>query len=268
MEDAKITHRLMEHLAESKKNAGGGDWFAICLQGSQNYGIADEGSDVDSKLMVLPSLKDTVLNRKAVSTTHVMENDEHCDVKDVREYFKTFRKQNVNFVEVLFTDWHLFNPEYADLWLTLRERRDDIARYCPYRAAKCMKGMAYEKLNALDHEYPSRMEWIERYGYDPKQLSHIMRLEIMLNRYVNREPYARCLDMSDHPELLRVKRDGDGMTAAEALETAQETCKRISAVADAFCARVGLRTDESVDELLDGVLYEAVSRAFRRELSE
>ena len=72
--------------------------------------------------------------------------------------------------------------------------------------------------------------------------------------------------MSDHPELLRVKRDGDGMTAAEATETAQEACRRISSKADAFCEERGLRTDESVDALLDGILFEAVSRAFRKEL--
>ena len=232
MEDC-ATARLAEHLAESKENARG-DWFAICLQGSQNYGLSDEGSDIDSKLLVLPCFEDVVLNRQAVSRTHVMGNGEHCDVKDIREYFKTFRKQNVNFVEVLFTEWHLFNNDYADLWMELLRRREEIARYCPGRAVKCMKGMAYEKLNALAHEYPSRMPWIERYGYDPKQLSHILRLDIMIDRYVAGAPYGECLDMSDHQELLRVKRDGDGMTAAEATETAQEACRRISSKADAF----------------------------------
>ena len=134
MEDLP-TARLAEHLEESKKNARG-DWFAICLQGSQNYGLSDEGSDIDSKLLVLPCFEDVVLNRQAVSRTHVMGNGEHCDVKDIREYFKTFRKQNVNFVEILFTEWHLFNHDYADLWMELLRRREEIARYCPGRAVK------------------------------------------------------------------------------------------------------------------------------------
>lgn len=158
-------------------------------------------------------------------------------------------------------DWHAIENRTRNL-----RRREEIARYCPGRAVKCMKGMAHEKLNALTHEYPSRMPWIERYGYDPKQLSHILRLDIMIDRYVAGAPYGECLDMSDHPELLRVKRDGDGMTAAEATETAQEACRRISSKADAFCEERGLRTDESVDALLDGILFEAVSRAFRKEL--
>ena len=264
MEDLP-TARLAEHLEESKKNARG-DWFAICLQGSQNYGLSDEGSDIDGKLLALPCFEDVVPNRRAASRTHVMGNGGHCDAKDIREYFKTLRKQNVNFVEILFTEWHLFNHDYADLWMELLRRREEIARYCPGRAAKCMKGMAHEKPNALTHEYPSRMPWTERYGYDPKRLSHILRLDIMIDRYVAGAPYGECLDMSGHPELLRVKRDGDGMAAAEATETAQEACRRISSKADAFCEERGLRTDESVDALLDGILFEAVSRAFRKEL--
>lgn len=263
----KIMSRLMEHLSESKKNMRG-DWFAICLQGSQNYGLADENSDIDSKLLVLPTFEDVALNRAAQSHTHVMENDEHCDMKDIREYFKIFRKQNVNFVEILFTDWFLFNPTYADLWLTLMERREDIARYDQFRAVKCMKGMAYEKLNALTHRYPSRVAWIDEYGYDPKQLSHIMRIDFMLDRYIDGASYEYCLNMSDRPELLHIKRDGAGMTQAEAIERAQETCEGIAAKVDTFLKRYGVTKDESVDELLDRILLEAVRRSFRKELEK
>ena len=264
MEDLP-TARLAEHLEESKRNARG-DWFAICLQGSQNYGLSDEGGDIDGKLLALPCFEDVAPNRQAVSRTHVTGNGEHCDVKGIRERFKTFREQNVSFVEILFTERHLFDHDCADLWMELLRRREEIARYRPGRAVKRMKGMAHEKPNALTRECPSRMPWIERYGYDPKQLSRILRLDIMIDRYVAGAPYGECSDMSGRPELLRVKRDGDGMTAAEATETAQEACRRISSKADAFCEERGLRTDESVDALLDGILFEAVSRAFRKEL--
>lgn len=259
------TARLAERLAESKESARG-DRFAICLQGSQSHGLSDEGSDIDGKLPVPPCFEDVVPNRQAVSRTHVMGDGEHCDVKDIRERFKTFRKQNASFVEVLFAERHLFDSDCADLWTELLRRREEIARHCPGRAVKRMKGMAYEKPNALAHEHPSRMPWTERYGHGPKQPSRILRLDIMIDRYVAGAPYGERLGMSDRPEPLRVKRDGDGMTAAEATETAQEACRRISSKADAFCEERGLRTDESADALLDGIPFEAVSRAFRKEL--
>lgn len=79
--DKKIMHRLSEHLDAVKEKHP--EWVGIFLQGSQNYKLDYEGSDVDSKLIVLPSFEDFVLNRKPQSYTHIMENDEHVDVKEM-----------------------------------------------------------------------------------------------------------------------------------------------------------------------------------------
>ena len=53
----------------------------VFLQGSQNYGLDYEGSDIDTKCIVLPTLEDLIFNRKPVSTTHVLPNEEHLDLK-------------------------------------------------------------------------------------------------------------------------------------------------------------------------------------------
>ena len=183
MNDTVVMSRLQEHL-ESALAAHPVDWFVICVQGSQNYGIDDEHSDVDTKMLTIPSLKELTLNSKTLNKVHIMENGEHCDIKDVREYFKIFRKSNINFVEILFTDYWIVNEKYADLWLDLRYHAEALARYNPYAAVSCMKGMASEKLHALSHEYPSRMAWIEEYGYDPKQLSHLFRIKYFIENYI------------------------------------------------------------------------------------
>lgn len=70
--DKKIMRRLSEHLDAVKEKHP--EWVGIFLQGSQNYKLDYEGSDVDSKLIVLPSFEDFVLNRKPQSYTHIMEN--------------------------------------------------------------------------------------------------------------------------------------------------------------------------------------------------
>lgn len=155
--DNEIMNRLYDHLEFALNKYPDKDWFVIALQGSQNYGVADENSDIDSKLLILPNMKDLVLDKAAVSHTVVLPNDEHCDVKDTRNYFHIFRKSNINFVEILFTDYWIVNPKYQDLWLELRARNEELARINPYAAVSCMKGMASEKLHALCHEYPSRM---------------------------------------------------------------------------------------------------------------
>lgn len=161
-----IQNRLQEHLAYFKE-AYPQDWFVIALQGSQNYGIADEESDIDSKILIIPQLEDIIFNRKPVSNTLEMpDNNEHVDCKDIREYFKIFRKSNINFVEILFTDYWIVNNQYQDLWLTLRQNAESLARMNRFAAVSCMGGMAHEKFKAMTHEYPSRMHMIEKFGYD------------------------------------------------------------------------------------------------------
>lgn len=88
--------------------------MASSWQGSQNYNLDYEGSDIDTKAIMLPSFSDFVLNAKPLSTTHIMENNEHVDFKDIRLMFDCIKKQNVNFVEILFTPYSIINPEYAD----------------------------------------------------------------------------------------------------------------------------------------------------------
>lgn len=107
----KIMARMREHLVPVLEHCRGG-WVGLFLQGSQNYNLDYEGSDIDTKAIMLPSFSDFVLNAKPLSTTHIMENNEHVDFKDIRLMFDCIKKQNVNFVEILFTPYSIINPEY------------------------------------------------------------------------------------------------------------------------------------------------------------
>lgn len=114
--EAYIFKRLKEHYKEID---GKYEIVGLFLQGSQNYGLDiyddDYKSDIDTKAIVLPTLKDIVMNAPPISTTLVLENNEHIDLKDIRVMFDTFKKQNVNFIEILFTKFRLINPKYKDL---------------------------------------------------------------------------------------------------------------------------------------------------------
>lgn len=188
-----IMKRVNEHYKESLTHFSYSRIVGIFLQGSQNYGLDYEKSDVDTKLIVVPTFEDIVFNKKPISTTHVLENDEHVDWKDIRLYMQTFAKQNLNFLEILFTDFSIVNPDYADDWQMLVNKRELIAHMNPYRAVKSMKGVAMEKYHAMEHEYPSKVNALKEFGYDPKQLHHLLRVEEYLGRYISDEPYRDCL---------------------------------------------------------------------------
>ena len=102
--DEKIMKRVQEHCDYLQQK--GYEIVFLALQGSQNYKLDvyddDYMSDVDTKAVVLPSFEDFVYNRRPVSETIVLENNEHIDVKDVRPMFENYKKQNINFVETLF----------------------------------------------------------------------------------------------------------------------------------------------------------------------
>ena len=99
--------RLFEHYDEALEHFNKEQIVGIFLQGSQNYGLDLPTSDVDTKLIVVPNFKDIALNNKPVSITHIRANEEHIGFKDVRLYMETFRKQNLNFLEILFTPYYI-----------------------------------------------------------------------------------------------------------------------------------------------------------------
>ena len=238
----------------------------IFCQGSTNYGLDLETSDFDTKCIVVPSFKDIALAQKPVSTTHVLPNNEHCDGKDVRLYMETFRKQNLNFLEILFTDYFILNPLYAEQWNRLVEAREAIARMNPYRAVKSMKGIAMEKYHAMEHPYPTKLDLIEKYGFDGKQVHHLFRVDDYQTRYIAGEPYIDCL----HPTPDLVKRMMEYKRHEVPLEVARVEAKEVLehtiAIADEFCASHEDVEDEECRHLLMDVSYNIMKIAALKDL--
>lgn len=261
--DAKIMRRLSEHL-DAVKDAHP-EWVGIFLQGSQNYNLDYEGSDIDSKLIVLPSFEDFVLNNKPYSYTHIMENNEHVDVKDIRQMFECFRKQNINFVEILFTKYRILNPKYEALFTPVLEARELIGRYHNYNSVNCFVGTALEKQKAMCHPYPTIREKIEKYGYDPKQLHHIIRCEEFMTRWLSGEPYEDCLVSKLHTYLISVKR-GECHTLSEAVEIANSTVADMKARKDRYMTEVPVSINPDVDPILNQVLVDLFKYNFKSSM--
>ena len=264
--EEKIMSRLREHYDESLQYFKEEQIVGCFLQGSQNYGLDYEGSDIDTKLIVVPDFKDICLNKKPVSTTHVRANEEHTDWKDVRLYMETFRKQNLNFLEILFTDFYIINPMYAEQWNRLVQQREQIARMNPFRAVKSMKGIAMEKYHAMEHAYPSKVDVLAEWGYDPKQLHHLLRVEEYLSRYIDGESYVSCLRPHCPEYLVSVKRGRYNLDSARVI--AKTAIDNITRIADAFCSQTSDQECEVMRELLEDVSYQIMRISVEKELSK
>jgi predicted nucleotidyltransferase len=262
-----IMKRVQEHYDEALQYFPEEQIVGIFLQGSQNYDLDYEGSDVDTKLIVVPSFKDICLNRKPVSTTHVRENNEHIDWKDVRKYVEEFRKQNLNFLEILFTDFYIINPMYEAEWNRLVEARESIARMNPFRAVKSMKGIAHEKYAAMEKPYPSKIAIIEKYGYDGKQNSHLERVDDYLQRYIAGESYEACLKPTPSrvPHIMDYKMLSV-IPLEEARAEAKKTLAHVDQIANEFCEGREDKEEPWIRELLEDVSYNIMRIAVEKEL--
>ena len=268
--DEWIMEQLNRHYQEALTLFPEDRIVGVFLQGSQNYGLDYEGSDIDTKCIVLPTLEDLIFNRKPVSTTHVLPNEEHLDLKDVRLYFQTFRKQNLNFMEILFTKYKIVNPTYEPMWNRLIENNEQIARYNPVGAVKTMKGIAMEKYHAMEHRYPSKIDLIDTWGYDGKQLSHLIRVNEYLDRYVAGESYADCLLTKKADLLKKVKDMSNPLYTLDVARTiAGIQLGTINAVVDRFIEEhKDDPVDWHVDVLLDDVQRDIMKLGIELEMQK
>ena len=241
--------------------------LGVFLQGSQNYGLDYEGSDIDTKAIVVPSFEDFVLNKKPTSTTLILPSNEHIDLKDIRLMHECFRKQNINFVEILFTKYKYLNPDYKSIYQPMFDNNEKIAHYNNYAAVNCIAGMVYEKHKAMEHPYPTLLEKIEKYGYDNKQLHHIIRCEEFLNRYIAGTPYAECLIPRNPQYLINVKSE-----YIHSLEEARQMASNIEYLVkftkQGYMETHPLVIDSEVDEIMNAVLFDVLKHSFKEEINK
>ena len=266
--DEWIMNKVWDHADEAVDLIPKNHIVGVFLQGSQNYGLDYEGSDIDTKCITTPTFKEIALARKPLSTTHIRANDEHIDLKDIRLYVQTFRKQNLNFLEILYTPYsYFFNDYFEEQWKRLITHREQITHYDPVRSVKSMMGIASEKYFAMEHHYPSRMAWIEKYGYDPKQLSHLLRVSEYLQRYIKGEPYEACL-LTKQPDYLKDVKLGF-YKLDEARNIATKTYNNIHDLCDNFIKiHKNDKINSYIDELLDDVAYNIMKISVKQDLND
>ena len=156
--------------------------LAVMLYGSQNYDLDTEDSDIDVKAILLPSLDDMIQNKSPISTSIEYENG-LIELKDIREFYKTIKKGNPAYLEVLVSDYRYGEGE---LYKTFEETFcnksliDSYVQAIADRFYNACYGMMLQKQKALTHPYPSIKNKIDQYGFDSKQLHHIIRLYHMV----------------------------------------------------------------------------------------
>ena len=262
--DEWIMSKMREHYSDALTRYPEYRIVGVFYQGSGNYGLDYESSDVDTKCVLAPSLKE-LAESKTTSTTYIRKNDEHIDFKDVRVMLETFRKSNLNFLEILYTKYYIINPMYEAEWNKLIEIRDSIVTMNLPSLIKSIKGIASEKYHALEHRYPSRIEWLDKFGYDPKQLHHLFRLKEFMFRWIKGESFANCLVSCESKWLVDVKKGCYNLDDAK--RYGKGAIDYIQEMYEDYLKICPSEINEAIYKLFDEISYNIIKIAISTELN-
>lgn len=160
----------------------------IYLQGSQNYGTDHENSDVDSKMVIVPTI-DSLLRGKKFSSEITLQGNVKVSVKTFPEYAELFFKGNVNNLEMLFT------PYYTGGVLVdqVKPSREDIVQSVKRTMLDAAVGMMMQKRKSLLSGTVTTQPFVNVHGYDNKDAIHILRLGNLVRRTILGEKFEDVL---------------------------------------------------------------------------
>ena len=172
---------IREHKKAILKEYAEDQLLGVFLYGSQNYGISTKNSDVDTKAIIIPTINDLCL-KKPISREIRFDNEEHCEIKDIREMIKMFKKQNINFIEILYTDYCLINPKYNRIWQEyFINKREYISHISKRQTVMSICGQALHTLN--------------QNKTDGKKYANGLRLYHFLISYLSDSSYEYCINI-------------------------------------------------------------------------
>lgn len=167
----------------------------ITLYGSQNYKIDTSFSDIDMKAIYVPSMREAVCNSSWLSTELHNEKNEHCEIKDIREMCNMYTKQNLNFLETLFTEYRWDNPLYEDIHYRFKECSEKIAKYNVCYAIRSVCGQALNTIKEIQKDY----------SLANKKIAKIIYLYLYLIKYIDNKDYKSCIEVADDEKFLHFK---------------------------------------------------------------
>ena len=177
-----IMERVNLHYQKAIEHYGKENVLGVFLYGSQNYGCDLENSDVDTKCILIPDLYHLAIKPYEVKHLHIPRENgdfEVCECMTLMHMVSNWKKQNPNFLEILYTDYYKLNTAYRYVWDEFVSYRESISHY---DIGKGLKSIAGQALSALKEKQLSG-----------KKVGNGVRLKHLLTAYKNGSFYEDCL---------------------------------------------------------------------------
>ena len=181
--EKRIMARVNLHYNYATQKYGAENVLGVFLYGSQNYNCDLETSDVDTKCILLPDLYHLAIKPYETKHLHIPREDgeyEVCECMTLMHMVANWKKQNPNFLEIIFTEFCVVNPAYAKMWDSFRfEWREKIVRY---DVRQGIMSVAHQALHT-----------IRQNPMDGKKIGNGYRLMHLLHSYDWGNSYSSCL---------------------------------------------------------------------------
>ena len=191
-----VMARVEKHYTRAIEHFGQEAVLGVFLYGSWNYNTNTPDSDVDTKCILIPSVYNLAIKPFEVKHLHIHteEGFEVCECMSIMHMVANWKKQNINFVEIMFTNYCIINPLYKEFWaeqFPLADR-EKVARYDLRQAIHSMVHQA--------------IHTIKQNPEDPKKVMNGLRIVRTLEKILDtKEPYKDCIWMADDVREHRYK---------------------------------------------------------------
>ena len=238
-----INKAIKEHLeAVLEEGYNESQILGIFLYGSQNYGTNISSSDVDTKCILIPTLEDLCLRRPVSKEIH-LENGEHCEVKDIREIVANFRKQNINFLEILYTPYFWINQMYEKVWFDcLVNNREFISYYDMNKALQSICGQAIHTL--------------KQDKTNGKKVSNGLRLYWFLKEYLDGNDYNKCIYLDE--DRRKILKDLKNKSKIKDIKQVDELIYNFEIFKTLTINPICDKTSNEIDDIMNNFILAAV----------
>lgn len=192
----RIMNRVYAHLEKAMERYGEENVLGVFLYGSQNYNCDIESSDVDTKCILVPDLYHLALHPLKTTHLNIYVDDtgvpEVCECMTIQHMVANWKKQNPNFLEIMFTQFCAINPLYFDEWakfLIKEGYREEIARY-DVRAG--VLSVAHQAIHTINQD-----------PMNGKKIGNGVRLVRLLENYTQGVDYEHCLSWQVDSAMIK-----------------------------------------------------------------
>lgn len=244
-----VQERLAAHYKKACEHYAEENILGVFLYGSWNYGTNLPDSDVDTKCILIPNLYHLAI--KPYEVKHLDVDGEVCECMTIQHMVDNWKKQNINFLEILYTGYYIVNPKFIPEWFDfIAEWREALAHYDVKKAILSMGNQA-----------------LHTYRQDPtnfKKQMNTIRIYHSLVRLINNHNYWFCIHAQENEaqELRRIRVEGaDPMIMARVIERLGEILD------DAELAARGMNGRWRFDKTaIDGACNDFILSLIRKQL--